>query len=113
MWMVDPKLLCNKHLIGEHGEIHKHRHVFVKGQSIDGRINPVVQIEPKSMQKRHDELTKEMENRFGKSYNSPYIQPDISYLPHNYQTIEVDTKQSINDLLDRCECCRERINKNK
>lgn len=24
MWMIDPKLLCRKHLLGEHNEIHKH-----------------------------------------------------------------------------------------
>jgi hypothetical protein len=25
MWMIDPVLLCRKHLLGEHGEIHKFR----------------------------------------------------------------------------------------
>jgi len=31
MWMVDPRLLCNQHLIGEHGEIHKFLPSFRKG----------------------------------------------------------------------------------
>ena len=68
MWMISPGLLCNKHLIGEHGDIHKHRHNFVKKHSISGRLSPIVQIEPSSMEKRHDELTLEMEKRFNKKY---------------------------------------------
>ncbi|MFW6247177.1 MAG: hypothetical protein ACOC22_03345 [bacterium] len=30
MWGINPELLCKKHLLGEHGEIHKHRYNFVK-----------------------------------------------------------------------------------
>jgi hypothetical protein len=61
--MINPSLLCNKHLIGEHGEIHKHRHVFEKQYSVSGRISPVVQIQPQDMEKRHNELAKEMSIR--------------------------------------------------
>ena len=56
MWGIDPKFLCQKHLIGEHGEIHKHRHNFVKKHKITKRITPIVQIEPENMQKRHEDL---------------------------------------------------------
>ena len=79
MWMIDPRLLCNKHLLGEHFEIHLHRHNFVKGHSIRGRTFPVVQIEPISMQKRHDALAKEMLKR-NMNHKSPYIQPDLYIL---------------------------------
>ena len=27
MWMISPEWLCRKHLIGEHGEIHKHHSI--------------------------------------------------------------------------------------
>ena len=64
MWMVEPKLMCVQHLVGEHGEIHKHRHNFVKGHSIAGRKG---QIEPLAMQRRHDELA-----AFLKSHKSLY-----------------------------------------
>lgn len=111
MWMIDPRLLCNKHLIGEHGEIHKHLHNFIKKHKIDGRIYPIVQIEPSSMEKRHNELEKEMEIRFNKKYNSPYKQPDISYLPIKQQKAIVDIKQSIQDLYNRCENCKQKIQK--
>jgi hypothetical protein len=98
MWMVDPKFLCRKHLLGEHGEIHKHRHNFVKKHRMAGRLG---QIEPISMQRRHDELALELLKR-GYNHNSPFEQPDVSYLPEMF----VDIEASIQDLKDRCEECR-------
>lgn len=106
MWMIDPKLLCRKHLLGEHGEIHKHRHNFVKQHSITNRISPVVQIEPASMEKRHDELAKEMLRR-GYNHQSPFEQPDISYLPKHEREAKVNLEKSFEDLKTRCpECCK-------
>lgn len=100
MWMINPKILCRKHLLGEHGEIHKHRHNFEKKHKMDGRLG---QIEPHSMKKRHDVLAKEMLDR-GYKHNSPFEQPDISYLPK----MIVDREESLLDLLVRCEDCKER-----
>jgi len=112
MWMVKPELLCNKHLLGEHGEIHKHLHNFQKKHKIDGRIYPIVQIEPSSMARRHNELTIEMEKRFGKTYNSPYEQPDISYLPLHQQQAKVNLNKSVEDLCNRCVDCETKIKQN-
>jgi len=112
MWMVDPKVLCNKHLLGEHGEIHKHRHNFVKQHSIAKRISPVVQIEPSAMEIRHDVLAKEMLDR-GMNHQSPFEQPDISYLPAFQQQAIVDTENSLRDLVNRCSECNERIRNEK
>lgn len=98
--MIDPHILCRNHLLGEHNEIHKHRHSFVKKHRMKGRIG---QIEPASMQFRHDELVKEMLNR-GYNHNSPYEQPDISYLPD----MKVDKEKALKDLLDRCKECKKR-----
>ena len=56
MWMIEPKGLCDKHLLGEHGELHKFIPSFVKKYRIDNRVAPVVQIELTSYQSRHDEL---------------------------------------------------------
>jgi len=108
MWMVDPKVLCNKHLLGEHGEIHKHRHNFVKQHSIAKRISPVVQIEPSSMQSRHDVLAKEMLRR-GMNHQSPFVQPSVAYLPVGERLAVVDIQNSLNDLSNRCPECKERI----
>lgn len=108
MWMIDPKLLCRKHLLGEHGEIHKHRHNFVKQHSISKRVSPVVQIEPKSMQTRHDELAAEMLRR-GFNHQSPFEQPDISYLPDFERNAVVDISISMSDLIERCPICEKNI----
>lgn len=108
MWMVDPKLLCKKHLLGEHGEIHKHRHNFVKQHSIAKRISPVVQIEPSAMETRHDALAEEMLHR-NMNHQSPFLQPSIAYLPIAEQQAVVDVLNSLNDLSNRCPECKERI----
>lgn len=107
MWMIDPSLLCRRHLLGAHGEIHKHKHNFEKKHSIDGRISPVVQIEPRSMQEEHDRLAEEMTRR-GYSHASPFVQPDLSYLKEKAD-VRVDIHYSIVDLSNRCGECRKRI----
>lgn len=104
MWGINPSLLCRKHLLGEHGEIHKHRHNFVKHHKITNRIYPIVQIEPENMKKRHDELVKEMIKR-GYNHNSPYEQPDLSYLSNDERYAKIDVNNSINDLKNRCSEC--------
>lgn len=108
MWMIDPKLLCKKHLLGEHGEIHKHRHNFVKHHKITKRISPIVQIEPSNMEKRHDELASEMKSR-GYNHQSPFEQPNISYLQEHEINAKVNINISINDLKKRCLECKKRI----
>lgn len=104
MWGIDPKYLCRKHLLGEHNEIHKHKHNFEKKHSISGRISPIVLIEPKNMQKRHDELAKEMRMR-NYNHKSPYEMPDISYLPEEQSNAKIDIEYNIIDLSLRCPEC--------
>jgi hypothetical protein len=104
MWMIDPKLLCRKHLLGEHSEIHKHKHNFEKKHSIAKRIE-FGQIEPKSMKVRHDQLVEEMIRR-GYNHKSDYSMPDISYLNDYQMNFQVDINKSKDDLYNRCEECR-------
>jgi hypothetical protein len=108
MWMIDPKKLCRNHLLGEHNEIHKHKHNFEKHHSILGRIYPIVLIEPDNMEKRHNELANEM---LARNYNhkSPYEQPDLSYLPKEQRYAKADVAYNIEDLCDRCEKCRDNL----
>jgi len=105
MWMIDPRLLCRQHLLGEHSEIHKFRHNFVKGHSIKGRRG---QIEPSSMGARHEALAEEMLSR-GYKHQSPYEQPDLSHYPDEDRLGTVDTAQATADLAARCAECRARI----
>lgn len=110
MWMLPGECLCNKHLGGEYSEIFKHRHNFVKHHKIDGRIFPVVQIEPSSMANRVEELRKEAHKRH-LNYNAVYEIPDISYLPENIRNAKVDLEISKKDLGERCPDCKKRIEK--
>lgn len=107
MWMVDPKLLCRKHLLGEHGEIHKHRHCFEKGYSIKNRIG---QIEPEKMEARHNILADEMIRR-GYNHRSPYCQPDLS--KYDLTDFVVDTRESLQDLESRCSDCASLIHQHR
>lgn len=109
--MINPECLCRKHLLGEHNEIHKHRHNFEKKHSIKGRLYPIVQIEPYSMSIRHDELAKEMIKR-GYNHKSPYTQPSLDYLQPEELYAVVDTDISIEDLSNRCSECKKLIDKN-
>jgi|TARA_R110002074_G_C12254377_1_gene640586 hypothetical protein len=106
MWMVNPEKLCSKHLLGEHGELHKFIPSFHKKYSIDNRVSPVVQIELSSYQSRHDELATEMLRR-GMNHKSPLPElPDFSYLPKHQYEAKVDKNISIEDLKNRCEDCK-------
>lgn len=106
MWGISTNLLCNKHLLGEHGEIHKHRHNFVKKHNMTGRMKAPAQINPHVMEKRHEELAMEMSRR-GMNHKSPYLQPDTSYLP----LVEFNIEYNLIDLACRCEECADRIYK--
>lgn len=109
MHMIYGFLLCKNHLSGEHFEIHKHRHVFVKKWSIDKRITPEdVQIEPMSMKQRHDELAAELLRRGG-THKSPYEMPNISHLPPHQRFATVDRWASVIRLYYKCPKCRRRI----
>lgn len=109
MWMLPPECLCNKHLLGEHGEIHKHRHVFVQGHSIANRIKYPAQIVPLQMESRHKELAREMWKR-GMEHKSSYSLPDLmgKYNPLQLAAI-VNIKFNIEDLSSRCSECQDRI----
>ena len=103
--MIPPELLCRKHLLGEHGELHKFLPSFHKKYQVKNRVSPVVQIELSSYQERHDELAKEMVRR-GFNHNSPLPPlPDFSYLPKEHFEAKVDPAVSYADLKERCSEC--------
>lgn len=108
MWMLPPEMMCMKHIVGEHGEIHKHRHNFEKKHNISGRVSPIVQISPYLMKQRHDELVLYLKN-----HKSPYELPDLSYLPDWVRYAEVDIEYNMEDLADRCPACKKLIDNYK
>ncbi len=108
MWMTDPRLMCMQHLLGEHGEIHKHRHNFVKGHSMAGRIE-INAVEPLSLKTRHDELETEIRRRAVEAGRkppcSPFEQPDLDAYSDEHREYRIDREAARELLVNRCEDC--------
>ena len=102
--MLPPEYMCIKHIVGEHGEIHKHLHNFQKQHRMDKRLFER-QIFPSLMKVRHDLLSQYM------NHKSEYIQPDISYLGEAGLIIptEDDLKYNLKDLISRCPDCKHKF----
>ena len=104
MWMVDPKIMCRKHLLGEHVELHMMVGHLRLGRKVDGFVAHNC-VEPTAISARHKALAKEMARR-GYQHASPLQQPTIAAQQH--PEAKVDAVASLMDLLDRCEECMER-----
>jgi len=102
--MVPTCKMCDKHLLGEHVEIHMFVGTIKKGISIDGYIKNDL-LEPKSIYLRHEEISKEMKKR-GFNHKSPL--PKISFSSTTIKkhiNHKVNKKKSYDDLLKRCKNC--------
>ena len=102
MWMVDPKKMCRKHLLGEHVEIHMMVGTLLKGRSIDGFLERGL-LEPQSARQRHDALAAEMQAR-GYTHRSPLPQ-----FPCFKCLARVELERSESELAARCPDCRKLI----
>jgi hypothetical protein len=103
-WMVDPKIMCRQHLLGEHVEHHMFVGAINKNISIDGYLRDNL-LEPSSLHSRHVELVKEMESR-GYNHKSPLL----SFIPFKLEEafVKIDKEASLKELLRRCPECRAR-----
>lgn len=108
MWMVNPKILCRNHLLGEHNELHKLMGSIKRKRSITGLIQKNC-IEPMSIMIRHYQLVEEMEER---GYNHSSVLDFeywyLKYLPDNESGYHIDREQALTDLLERCPECAKR-----
>jgi hypothetical protein len=105
MWAVNPKVLCQKHLLGEHVETHMFVGTIRKGISIQGYIDKGL-VNPARIIERHDLLAKEMTRR-GMNHKSPI--PLIKLPPEK----PIAVKHSLRELKRRCPDCQARILKGK
>lgn len=103
MWMIEPKQLCAKHLLGEHFEIHKAVGNLRNSGKWTNALTEKGFLEPQNFKSRHDSLSQEMIAR-GFTHNSPLKTNDI-----NTQNGFVDINRSIQDLQERCESCKNRL----
>jgi hypothetical protein len=105
MWCINPRLLCRENLLGEHNELHKlvgginnHEHgvAIAEGQAAKGNIDT------SRIDDRHDDLVEEMQHR-GYGHASPLSYDD------DLDIGDVDEVGNREELADRCEDCRQRI----
>lgn len=100
MWMVNPQVLCNQHLLGEHVEMH----MFAAHFELGRRLGKYAELcEPEQVENRHRELAAELRRR-GFNHGSP-----LHFVYSGPERGHVDTQRSLRDLKARCMACRERI----
>ena len=102
-WLVDPRFLCRKHLLGEHVEHHMFIGSIKKGFSVKGYLRDGF-LEPATLYSRHDEIVKEMKHR-GYNHKSPLLKIGLSHLPKG----KISIPRNIADLRNRCPECAKRI----
>jgi hypothetical protein len=101
MWNVDPRILCRKHLLGEHVECHMFAGSIKKGIKIKGYVDNGL-IETHNLKSRHDLLAEEMVKR-GYNHFTP-----LHFISENVIG-KIDSEANIKDLYNRCEECRKNI----
>ena len=62
MWKINPGLMCSRHLLGEHVEMHMFAGCLNKNKSIEGYIKKGL-VETALIKMRHDVLAAEMKLR--------------------------------------------------
>lgn len=106
MWMVDPKIMCRQHLLGEHLETHMFLDHIVRKRSLTGYIEGNL-LEPRSLVDRHEALVKEMLTR-GYRHSTPMPKTlDLSHMSPWQQNYMIDRSGALTELLGRCEKCKE------
>ena len=104
MWDVPPRMMCRKHLLGEHVEMHRFTGTFRKKVNLKGYLDRGL-IDTNKVQHRHDELVAEMIRR-GYNHKSP-IDVDLCIgIKDNYRTYKFDIDVNIAELIRRCAECR-------
>ena len=103
MWNVDPKMMCNRHLLGEHCEMHMAVGAINAGKSVAGHVK-AGQLDVSLIRKRHMDLAMEMRRR-GMNHHSPL--PALQHLPRGgFGKDCVDAKANIVELARRCSGCK-------
>lgn len=109
MWMIDPTLLCRKHLLGEHTELHMLAGSILRGTSLEGFVrNGLLQVG--DIAARHEALAQEMLAR-GYAHQSPLpdVQDALRGYPAHIQHSTVDRVVSAKALCARCADCAARM----
>jgi hypothetical protein len=112
-WMVNPRILCRQHLLGEHQEVHAFIGALEKGRIKPGQFKGM--LTTYHLRTRHNELVSEMVNRGWTGHATPIDLDWFRTRPWFWLSIESDADQSINvkaneaELWRRCHRCRNRM----
>lgn len=114
MWMVNPRIMCDDHLLGEHNECHMLIGTLNKGKSVDDYLNNNL-FEPLSLVSRHNALVNEFHRRNWGGHKTPLTEFDYSLekLTNDEKFTTIDRKSSLKDLLTRCNTCFKNASKLK
>lgn len=103
MWFISPKLLCSRHIRGEHQECHCAYKAYTSGNfNCKGFVNGLVDFI--RLKDRHDELVAEMKAR-GWKHDDLEIIENV-----NLESAPININHNLDELKIRCKDCRELIN---
>ncbi len=111
MWLCDPRILCQKHLCGEHLEMHMFLGHFKRKRNINGFLKNNL-LELNKLFERHDELAKEMLNRGYKHESVMQINDAINGInmyEDKLKEIKVNKENALKELISRCPECKKRL----
>lgn len=103
MRMVNPRWMCNTHLLKEHEDLHD----LEKSIKFKVDLNSLIgakYLELAELERRHDAIVREMEHR-GLDHNSELKQPELT---DEQKKSKVDKEDSTNSLLQTCAECWEK-----
>ncbi len=98
MWMVNPRIMCRQHLLGEHRELHAIAGMIRKRGALTASREFV---EARLMHERHAEIEIEMRRR---EYLPRVVFPSVDPIDFG----SVDREASLRELTRRCPRCRAR-----
>ncbi len=104
MWMMDPRGMCRKHLLGEHVECHMIAGSLIKRKQLDGFVDKNC-LEIKSLGSRHRALSQEMVRR-GYNHASPMPEWIRFEASEKVLSSRVDRPAALKELHGRCPECK-------
>ena len=105
--MVNPKIMCRQHLLGEHVEIHMFAGTLSRGKTVKGYLEKGL-LEVHSLYSRHEELVREMKRRGYKHCSAM----DAKWMSAERLGV-IDQEKNLEELLRRCSRCKRKYSEEK
>ena len=105
IWDVNPKKLCNKHLVAEHGELHSLWSVIINNKKGFSRHPETTRWRGKlkALYERHEQLVKEVKRR-GYNHSSPLDKKHASGKLKQDEFVNTKAEQKIILKHKDCDC---------